>query len=72
MNFDYCEKYLRGISSKILLLTKYIKQNIILIGSAHLIFSLQIDKKVRNFKENTRRKTDTNEFFSNCLALMRF
>ena len=72
MNFDYCEKYLRAISSKILLLTKYIKQNIILISSAHLIFSLQIDKKVRNFKENTRRKTDTNEFFSNCLALMRF
>ena len=69
IDFDYREEYLKGVYQ-----TKYY------YGSAKkstYSFSsdLQIDKKINNVREDSRRKADSNFDFSQvlrCLVLMRF
>ena len=59
MRFDYCEKYLRSISNKMLLLAVLRREN----ANSVVIFIL-IKKKMNNVKEDPRRKTDANfDFF---------
>ena len=69
MDFDYREEYLKGVYQ-----TKYyydsVKKNTFSFSS-----DLKIDKKINFFKEDPRKKTDSNFDFSevlDCLVLMRF
>ena len=69
MDFDYREEYVKGLYQ-----TKHyygsVKKSTFLFSS-----DLQIDKKINNVKEDSRKKIDSDFDFSQalrCLVLMRF